>query len=139
MYRYDPRSYSSTMARVEKTNAQTKSDARSNPRRIMRESAALKLQAAMRPAVERGTAKSVANVLADTRWQIGGKTGTGPGPNAPGPESDGWFAGLIFDPQGNTRFTIATFVKHGGYGGGNAAWISAEVARFLIGANTDRP
>jgi hypothetical protein len=127
-----------TMARVEKTNAQTKSDARSNPRRIMRESAALNLQAAMRAVVERGAAKSVANVLADTGWQIGGKTGTGPGPNAPGPESDGWFAGLIFDPQGNARFTIATFVKHGGHGGGNAAWISAELARFLIGTNSGR-
>jgi hypothetical protein len=127
-----------TVSRVEKTNAQTKSDAPSNPRRIMRGSAALKLQAAMRAVVERGTAKSVANVLADTGWQIGGKTGTGPGPNAPGPESDGWFAGLIFDPQGNARFTTATFVKRGGYGGGNAAWISAELARFLIRTNAGR-
>jgi cell division protein FtsI/penicillin-binding protein 2 len=37
---------------------------------------------------------------------------------------------LIFDPKGNPRFTVVMFVKHGGYGGGNAARISAEVARF---------
>ena len=86
----------------------------------------------MRATVERGSAKSIASVLADTGWAIGGKTGTGPGPEGPGPQSDGWFAGLAFDPKGNPRFTVVTFVKHGGYGGGNAARISAEVARFVI-------
>lgn len=105
--------------------------------RIMEKTTALKMQAAMRGVVEGGTAKSAAPILAETRWQIGGKTGTGPGPNPPGPESDGCFAGLIFDPGGVARFTVVTFVKHGGFGGGNAARISAELGRFVV-AGSDR-
>jgi cell division protein FtsI/penicillin-binding protein 2 len=100
--------------------------------RVMQSQTARKLQAAMRDVVQRGTAKSNAAVLAGTGWQIGGKTGSGLG--APiGPESDGWFAGLIFDPRGRARFTVATFVRRGGPGGGNAARISAQLARYLIG------
>jgi len=38
---------------------------------------------------------------------------------------------LIFDPQGKARFTVVTFVKQGGPGGGNAARISAEMGHFL--------
>jgi membrane peptidoglycan carboxypeptidase len=110
-----------------------------SPVRVMQERTALRLQAAMRDAVTRGTAVRIAAALADTGWQIGGKTGTGgSGPNAAiGPESDGWFAGLIFDPQGKARFTVATFVRHGGAGGGNAAQISAELARYIIGAKAE--
>ena len=103
------------------------------PHRIMDEAAASELGNVMRQTVERGTAKNIAPILAGTGWSIGGKTGTGPGPNSPERTSDGWFAGLIFDPQGDARFTVATFVKHGGLGGGNAAWLSAELARFVIG------
>jgi cell division protein FtsI/penicillin-binding protein 2 len=129
--------------RVEKTKTDTTppgstTPATINPMRVMQESVALKLQAAMRGTVERGTAKSVAGILADTGWTIGGKTGTGPGSESPGLQSDGWFAGLIFDPQ-EARFTVATFVKHGGYGGGNAARISAELACFLSGVNLTVP
>jgi cell division protein FtsI/penicillin-binding protein 2 len=103
------------------------------PTRVMQSRTAVKLQAGMRDVVQRGTAKSIANVLTDTGWQMGGKTGSGLG--APiGPQSDGWFAGLIFDPRGKARFTVATFVRRGGLGGGNAAKISAQVARYLIGA-----
>lgn len=104
------------------------------PQRVLGKSAARKLQTVMRGAVERGTAKSAAPILADTGWQMGGKTGTGPDVHgAPGPTSDGCFVGLIFDQQGDARFTVATFVKHGGLGGGNAAWLSAELAKFVIG------
>jgi hypothetical protein len=53
-----------------------------------------------------------------------------------GSQLDGWFAGLIFDSQGEARFTVATFVRHGGTGGGNAAKISAELARYIIGEKT---
>ncbi|HEV2805290.1 MAG TPA: penicillin-binding transpeptidase domain-containing protein [Chthoniobacterales bacterium] len=103
--------------------------------RVMSETAALKLQTLMRGTVERGTAKSAAPILAGTRWSMGGKTGTAPAPGAtePGPGSNGCFAGLIFDAQGKARFTVVTFVNHGGFGGGNAAGISAELARFLSG------
>lgn len=48
------------------------------------------------------------------------------------PAYDGWFAGLVFDPQGKARFTVATYVRHGGRGGENAAIISAQLARYLI-------
>ena len=103
-----------------------------NPIRVMQESTALRLQSAMRDAVQRGTAESIAKALEGTGWEIGGKTGSGPGPAPLGPQSDGWFAGLIFDPQGKARFTVATFVRHGGPGGGSAAKISAKLARYII-------
>jgi hypothetical protein len=107
--------------------------------RVVSEAAALKLQAAMRAAVERGTAKTAAPILAESGWRMGGKTGTGPEPGtrAAGPRSDGWFAGLIFDPQGKARFTVVTYVKRGGFGGGNAARISAELAVFLSGTRSE--
>jgi hypothetical protein len=53
--------------------------------RVMSEQAALKLQAAVRGAVERGTAKSAAPILAGSGWSMGGKTGTGPAPGPPRP------------------------------------------------------
>jgi cell division protein FtsI/penicillin-binding protein 2 len=113
-------------ARIEPSNPRSKSN------RVIESQTARKLQAAMRDVVQRGTAKSIANILAGTGWQIGGKTGSGLG--APvGPQSDGWFAGLIFDPRGKARFTVATFVRRGGPGGGNAARVSAQLARYLIG------
>jgi Penicillin binding protein transpeptidase domain len=107
--------------------------------RVMSESAALKLQMLMRGTVERGTAKSALPILAGSGWSMGGKTGTGPEPGTTdaGPRSDGCFAGLIFDPQGKARFTVVTFVKHGGFGGGNAARISAEVGVFISGARPE--
>jgi cell division protein FtsI/penicillin-binding protein 2 len=49
-----------------------------------------------------------------------------------GPPYDGWFAGLVFDPEGKARFTVATYVRRGGKGGENAAIISAQLARYLI-------
>lgn len=103
--------------------------------RVMSETAALQLQAVMRGTVERGTAKSAKPILAGTGWTMGGKTGTGPDPGskAAGPGSDGCFTGLIFDPQGKARFTVVTYVNHGGLGGGNAARLSAELARFVTG------
>ena len=104
---------------------------RKTDRRILEQRTAQRLQTAMRDTVERGTAKRIGDALADTGWVIGGKTGTGP--NVVGPESDGWFAGLVFDQQGKARFSLATFVRHGGTGGGNAARVSAQVARYLIG------
>jgi hypothetical protein len=102
-------------------------------RRVMSATTARRLQAAMKDAVQRGSGREVAIALQLTGWQIGGKTGTGP--NQIGPQSDGWFAGLIFDPKGKARFTVATFVRHGGRGGGNAARISAQLALFLIGGH----
>jgi beta-lactamase class A len=106
-----------------------------NPARIMNEETAVKLQQVMRRAVEHGTAKAAAPILAPTGWTLGGKTGTGPQPGstAAGPASDGCFAGLIFDPQLRARFTVVTYVNHGGFGGGNATRLSAEIGRWLAG------
>ena len=106
-----------------------------NPTRIMSEETALKLQKLMRATVEYGSAKASAPILAPTGWTMGGKTGTGPQPgtNEAGPASDGCFVGLIFDPQLRARFTVVTFVSHGGFGGGNAARISAELGRWFAG------
>jgi len=101
-------------------------------RRIMQEKTAVWLQGAMRDVVQRGSAKAITHVLDGTGWQIGGKTGTGPGLGAHGPPYDGWFAGLVFNSQGKARFTVATYVRHGGRGGENAAMISAQLARYLI-------
>jgi cell division protein FtsI/penicillin-binding protein 2 len=107
-----------------------------NAIRVMRESTALRLQSAMRDCVRRGTAESIAKALENTGWQIGGKTGSGAALLPEGAQIDGWFAGLIFEPQGKARFTVATFVRSGGYGGENAAKISAELARYIIGEDT---
>jgi Penicillin binding protein transpeptidase domain len=101
-----------------------------DPRRIMKNTTAERLQTAMRDVVQRGSAQAIAHTLDGTGWQIGGKTGTGPGPAPIGPQSDGWFAGLVFDPQGKPRLTVATFVRRGGE---NAAIVSAQLARFVIG------
>jgi membrane peptidoglycan carboxypeptidase len=109
-----------------------------NPIRIMDESTAVQLQSAMRDTVQRGTATSIARALSETGWQIGGKTGSGPALLPKGDLVDGWFAGLIFDPEGKPRFTVATFVRSGGKGGENAARISAELARYLLGAKNSQ-
>jgi Penicillin binding protein transpeptidase domain len=124
------------VARAEPVKAPTQFGPNGKAIQVVSESAALKLQTLMRGTVERGTAKSAAPILAGSGWAMGGKTGTGPEPgtNAAGPASDGCFAGLIFDPQGKAQFTVVTLVKHGGLGGGNAAQISAELARFVSGA-----
>ena len=102
----------------------------------MQESTALRLQSAMRDTVQRGTAKGIARLFENTGWRIGGKTGSGTALLPKGAQIDGWFAGLIFDSQGKARFTIATFVRSGGYGGENAAKISAELAGYIIGERT---
>lgn len=104
-----------------------------NSIRVMRESTARRLQVAMRDCVKRGTAESIATALEKGGWQIGGKTGSGTALLPKGAQIDGWFAGLIFDPEKKARFTVATFVRSGGYGGENAAKISAELARYIIG------
>lgn len=106
-----------------------------NSIRVVQASTALRLQFAMIDTVRRGTAKSIAQALKDSGWQIGGKTGSGKALLPRGEQVDGWFAGLIFDSQGKARFTVATFVRSGGYGGENAAKISAELARYIIGEN----
>ena len=101
------------------------------PTRMVEESTARRLMAAMVDTVKRGTATRIARALEGIGWAMGGKTGTGGRAGAPINEQDGWFAGLVFDRQGKARYTVATFVRRGGLGGGNAAEISAQIARFV--------
>jgi hypothetical protein len=108
--------------------------------RIMTVETARRLQSALRDVVSRGTATSVAGSLAEHGWTMGGKTGSGPGTTPLGPNSDGWFAGLVFDPQAKPRFTVACFIRRAGPGGGNAARLCAGVARFVVGGvSGERP
>lgn len=103
------------------------------PTRIVQESTAERLMAAPKDTVQRGSASRIAHALDDIGWSMGGKTGTGGRAGAPMDQQDGLFAGLVFDRQGQPRYTVATFVRRGGRGGGNAAEISAQLARFIIG------
>ena len=87
----------------------------------------LRLRAAMRDAVSRGTAKSAA-AFVPRGWALGGKTGTGP--FVRGTPYDGWFAGLIFEGD-RPRYTVAVYIERGGLGGGIAARLAADLASFL--------
>jgi len=102
-----------------------------SPTRMVEEDTAKQIMDALADTVKRGTAAGIATALESVGWSIGGKTGTGGRAGAPMEEQDGWFAGLIFDNTGKARYTVATFVRRGGKGGGNAAEISAAVARVL--------
>jgi cell division protein FtsI/penicillin-binding protein 2 len=108
------------------------------PRRIVEKRTAKLLVQAMLDTVKRGSANRIADTLKGTGWSIGGKTGTGGISGAPLDQQDGCFAGLIFDGSGKARFTVATFVRRGGIGGGNAAEISAAIARFLATESSAR-
>lgn len=105
-----------------------------SPVRVVEEDTARQLMAAMPETVTRGSARRMAHALDGTGWAMGGKTGTGGRPDAPMEKQDGWFAGLLFDERGKARYTVATFVRQGGLGAGNAAEISAQAARFVMGA-----
>jgi hypothetical protein len=103
---------------------------------LLRPETARRLQAAMRDAVTRGTARAAAPRLAGTDWQLGGKTGSGP--DEVGPGSDGWFAGLIFE-RGRPRYTVAVYVDRRGPGGGVATSIAADLARAFATGAAARP
>lgn len=95
-------------------------------RRRMRAATSARLKRAMLETVDHGTARGVSDRLGQG-WRLGGKTGTtGPAPH------DGLFAGLVFAPDGRARFTIVTYVRRGGFGGGAAAEISSDLAARLL-------
>ena len=111
-------------------------DACMAPTRMVQSATARKFISAALDTVQRGSARRISGALQGTGWAIGGKTGTGGRSGAPLNEQDGWFAGLIFDPQRKPRYTVATFVARGGLGSGNAADISVRLARFLAANET---
>jgi cell division protein FtsI/penicillin-binding protein 2 len=125
--------------RMEQGRSRTLNKSCSASRRMMTETATKQLISALLDTVKRGTATGISGALKGTGWSIGGKTGTGGVAGAPFEDQDGWFAGLIFDESLKARYTVATFVRHGGAGGGKAAEISAEEARFLAGESGAKP
>jgi hypothetical protein len=96
--------------------------------RVMSAYTAQHMQAAMLGTVRFGTAKSVQARLSGG-VQMEGKTGTGPATSHP---PDGLFAGLLLDHNGIARYTIVTCVRRGGFGGGAAAAISADVGTIAL-------
>jgi len=129
----DGLSCSPVASRMEEGRSRIPKKPCSAPTRMMAATAAKQLMSALLDTVKRGTATGISGTLKGTGWSIGGKTGTGGVAGAPFEDQDGWFAGLIFDESLKARYTVATFVRHGGAGGGKAAEISAEEARFLVG------
>jgi hypothetical protein len=96
--------------------------------RVMSAETAGKLQQAMRLVVEQGTGRAAQGILQGTRWRMGGKTGTA---QVPGQPDNGWFAGILFSPEGEPRYTVVAFLVGGGPGGGQPTAIAASVAREI--------
>jgi beta-lactamase regulating signal transducer with metallopeptidase domain len=92
--------------------------------RVMEAATAAKLQRAMLRTVESGTAQAAAGTQPGA-WRLGGKTGTTGA-------RDGWFVGLVFDPAGRPRYTVLTYLRHGGPGGERPTRLAAEVAKRAI-------
>lgn len=97
--------------------------------RIMSPTTALKLQTAMIAVVDSGTAASSQRHFAGTGWDLGGKTGTA---QIPGRPDDGWFAGLVFDPEGRARYSVVVYLQGGGPGGRLPAGIGGGMTRALV-------
>ena len=99
-----------------------------NAPRVMQVETARRLRAAMLDAVATGTASGVRTRMGDV-GRVGGKTGSGPFGERP---FDGVFAGLVFDASGRARYSVVTYLRHAGRGGGPPAEISADMGRFLL-------
>ena len=97
--------------------------------RVMTEQTAQKLQQAMRLVVERGTGRAVVPYMQGTGWTMGAKTGTA---QVADRADNGWFAAIVFDAQGEPRYTIVSFLEGGGPGGAMPATIAGAVARQLV-------
>ena len=104
-------------------------DDRGEGRRIMKPETSLKLQEAMLEVVQRGTAVRALPIIEGTGWNLGGKTGTADVRRGHIP--DGWFAGLMFTPDGRPRYSIVVYLQNGGQGGRSAAPVAAMMTRFF--------
>ena len=99
-------------------------------RRLMRPETARALVDAMAKVVEHGTAQGVRGELAGLGgWTLAGKTATVQRDGAP--DDDGWFTGLVLDPDGRARYAVVVYLRTGGPGGGGPARIAARLTRFL--------
>ncbi len=79
--------------------------------------------------VDSGTAVRAVPILQGSGWDMGGKTGTAD--VARGRVPDGWFAGLMFGPDGRPKYTVVVYVANGGQGGRVAAPIAATMTRYM--------
>lgn len=104
---------------------------RARGERIMSPEVAQRLQEAMLEIVQQGTGRAAGAALRERGWRVGGKTGTA---QIAGRADNGWFAGILFSPQGEPRYTIVTFLEGGGPGGGMPASIAGTVAQQLAEA-----
>lgn len=96
--------------------------------RVMSAQTAQKLQRAMLAVVDSGTARSTLPLLEGLGWNLGGKTGTA---QIAGRPDDGWFAGLVFGPDGRPRYTVVVYLRGGGPGGREPAAVAAGLTRVL--------
>jgi hypothetical protein len=97
--------------------------------RIMQAETTVKLQRAMLAVVDSGTAIRAVPILQGSGWDMGGKTGTAD--VVRGHVPDGWFAGLMYGPDGRARYTVVVYVENGGQGGRVAAPIAGEMTRYM--------
>jgi len=98
-------------------------------RRIMKAETSLKLQQAMLEVVQRGTGVRAIPILQGSGWNLGGKTGTAD--VVRGHVPDGWFAGLMFGPDGRARYSVVVYLRNGGQGGRSAAPLAAQMTRWM--------
>jgi membrane peptidoglycan carboxypeptidase len=98
-------------------------------RQVMKQGTSIKLQQAMLEVVQRGTAVRALPILEGTGWTMGGKTGTADVRRGHVP--DGWFAGLMFGPDGRARYSVVVYLQNGGQGGRSAAPLAAQMTRFM--------
>lgn len=99
--------------------------------RIMKAATAKRLQDAMQAVVRDGTAKGASAMLRGARWTLGGKTGSSRSVDSE--QIDGWFAGLLFDESGASRYAVVVYLQGGGPGGGEAAGVAVDITRRLGG------
>ena len=98
-------------------------------RQVMKPQTSLKLQQAMLEVVQRGTGVRAIPILQGTGWNMGGKTGTAD--VVRGHVPDGWFAGLMFGPDGRARYSVVVYLRNGGQGGRSAAPLAAQMTRWM--------
>lgn len=96
--------------------------------RVMSAGTAERLQRAMRGVVDRGTARRAAPIVDPTGWDLGGKTGTA---QVRGRSDDGWFAGLVYGPSGEPRYSVVVYLRGGGPGGVAPTLVAARVAAAI--------
>jgi len=98
-------------------------------RQVMKPGTAVRLQRAMLEVVQKGTGVRALPILQGTGWNMGGKTGTADVRRGHIP--DGWFAGLMFTPDGRPRYSVVVYLQNGGQGGRSAAPVAALMTRWM--------